>query len=282
MAGAEGTLTVSASSTEGRIGDTVEITLTVDSNPGFAALLINVKTGDGFELVSAKNGTVMHNMTTGNNILWDSASDSTSTGTLLTLSIKICENARLGDNYIEVKVLECYNSSLNSVNVAIDSMQIKVVGDQQTTETESTVESSVETNETESTVESSAETNETESIIESSAESLETEPISPGESDSDNDTITISHDIHAIDDAAAEPTDLNNGTDTITIQDINFDAAGHVVANKSHEYTLPYGFKHIRTSSPSYGITSIGEISATKTQDTLNINSNHWIDVSSQ
>ena len=191
MAGADGTLTVSASSTEGRIGDTVEITLTVDSNPGFAALLINVKTGDGFELVSAKNGTVMHNMTTGNNILWDSASDSTSTGTLLTLTIKICENARLGDNNIEIKVLECYNSSLKSVNVEIEDLQIKVVGDQQHPETESTVESSAETTETESTIESSAETTEKCDDSTASSDTELDETVTPdcnlGEGETEND-----------------------------------------------------------------------------------------------
>jgi hypothetical protein len=42
---------------------------------------------------------------------------------------------------------------------------------------------------------------------------------------------------------------LNNGTDTITIQDTKYDEAGHVIENKKHKYILPYGFKTIKTSA---------------------------------
>ena len=78
----------------------------------------------------------------------------------------------------------------------------------------------------------------------------------------------------------ADPTDLNDGTNTITIQDINFDTAGHVVVNKSHEYTLPYGFKFIKTESATNDLSPVlGSTTANNTQDTLTISSDKWIKV---
>ena len=92
------------------------------------------------------------------------------------------------------------------------------------------------------------------------------------DSDSDNDTITISHDIHEIDSAAADPTDLNDGTDTITIQDINFDTAGHVISNKNHTYTLPFGYKSFKDSEENPGQTD-----AETTQSTMTLVGDDWI-----
>lgn len=58
------------------------------------------------------------------------------------------------------------------------------------------------------------------------------------------DTIKIGHEVHAITTTAKTATNLNaNSTNTITIQDLLFDEAGHVTANQKHTYTLPYGYK---------------------------------------
>lgn len=58
------------------------------------------------------------------------------------------------------------------------------------------------------------------------------------------DTIKIGHEVHTITTSAKPATNLNtNSTNTITIQDLLFDAAGHVTANQKHTYTLPYGYK---------------------------------------
>ena len=133
-------LEVSSSSAEGEIGDTVTVTLTVTNNPGFAALLINIPSVKGFEVVSCVNGTVMRQMSVGKNILWDSASDSAKTGTLLTITFRINDNAPKGDNYIIVNAIECYNDDLNMVSVNMEKIKITVLGEEiseeTTTETE--------------------------------------------------------------------------------------------------------------------------------------------------
>lgn len=104
------------------------------------------------------------------------------------------------------------------------------------------------------------------------------------DTDESTDTITISHDIHNQTLTDKGKTNLNNPKkDSITIQDITFDAAGHMTANQNHEYTLPYGFKFITTNGRNSNnntedIATQGQIEADSTQDTLGINSgNEWI-----
>jgi hypothetical protein len=75
---------------------------------------------------------------------------------------------------------------------------------------------------------------------------------------------------------------LNDGTDTITIQDTVYDEAGHATANQNHTYTLPYGYKVIKvvnsdevSAAPD---TTTDSPTADNTQDILNLNaSNKWI-----
>ena len=114
------------------------------------------------------------------------------------------------------------------------------------------------------------------------------------------DKVEIAHEVHGIVTKGKE-TDLNDGTNTITFHDLEFDAAGHVEKNQLHTYTLPYGFKHFttngRTTATSDLYTTITTVSngddtetkatiqssqkscaANNTQDTLNINAgNKWI-----
>ena len=119
-------LTISASDAEGARGDTVTVTLNVENNPGFAALLINISGGDNFEIVSYENGGVMSQITTGKNVIWDDATNSTVTGTLLTVTIRIGNNAPLGDNTVNVRVIECYNNSGEEVVAAAESIKVTV------------------------------------------------------------------------------------------------------------------------------------------------------------
>lgn len=104
--------------------------------------------------------------------------------------------------------------------------------------------------------------------------------------DDNNDTLTIVHEIHAVD-TQKRNTDLNDGTDTITIQDTEYDIAGHIISNNQHTYTLPYSFKVIKTNgrvaSDEYNteIPNTSDITAENTQDILNINSgNKWVKIS--
>ena len=84
------------------------------------------------------------------------------------------------------------------------------------------------------------------------------------------DTVNIGHEVHAIDKTVASASDINGNGDTITIQDIDQDEAGHIKANKPHTYTLPFGYKVISDG--------INKSIAANTQDTFVINGDSWID----
>lgn len=106
------------------------------------------------------------------------------------------------------------------------------------------------------------------------------------DTDTANDKITISHDIHTPNVADTDATDLNTpATDTISLQDIAFDKAGHMTENRKHTYTLPYGFKTISTAGTSSttevtSMTSTNSVVADSTQDIFNIDpGNTWIKV---
>ena len=105
-----------------------------------------------------------------------------------------------------------------------------------------------------------------------------------------DDTLVIAHEIHVVKEVAREH-DLNGlveegyHQDKITVQDTKYDVAGHVIENRKHTYTLPYGYKTFKTNgrnidentknSDSVGIT---ETTADNTQDIINIDSgNYWV-----
>jgi hypothetical protein len=98
-----------------------------------------------------------------------------------------------------------------------------------------------------------------------------------------NDKVEIAHEIHGITETDKSATDLNDGTDTITIQDTVYDNAGHVTANQKHTYTLPYGFKYIDVANDgeeevAAPASMAGTQTADNTQDTLKLTtSNKWI-----
>lgn len=103
--------------------------------------------------------------------------------------------------------------------------------------------------------------------------------------DNTTDTLTLAHEVNTIESSNKTNTDLNDGTDTITVQDTQYDKAGHVIANQNHTYILPYGYKTFKTNgrditeniknSEDVGTT---QTTANNTQDIMNINSgNYWI-----
>lgn len=104
--------------------------------------------------------------------------------------------------------------------------------------------------------------------------------------DATNRKITIAHEIHTLDEVANSDTDLNAVANTsFTMQDMLFDAAGHITANKAHKYLLPFGVKHLEIiaaneTDKSDSTSQSGTLTATTHVDTFNIKSlNRWIDV---
>ena len=150
------TLSITSAEVTGERGETVEVTLVVTENPGFAAIRITVEETKGFTVTEVTNGTIMKTMTPGKNILWDDSKNSTKTGVLVTLKITIDADAPVGRNTVNVKLRECYNESLDKVSVSIAPIVINVPASAESdpVETDSTSDS---TNEESSTEESSTE-----------------------------------------------------------------------------------------------------------------------------
>lgn len=100
------------------------------------------------------------------------------------------------------------------------------------------------------------------------------------QTNADTDTLTVAHETHDINRSDKSATDLNNPkVNTITIQDIEFDTAGHVTANQNHTYTLPYGFKTITTNG-TFINPSNKTLIANNTQDDVKINTgDRWINI---
>lgn len=113
--------------------------------------------------------------------------------------------------------------------------------------------------------------------------------------DNGSDTITIAHEVHEI--TKTEVKTNNNGGDVLTTSqdnivayDVEVDAAGHVTKNQKHTYTLPYGYKVIKTSNDTASSTiqvpkelKTNDQTASNTQDTITIKgADSWIKVESK
>ena len=109
------------------------------------------------------------------------------------------------------------------------------------------------------------------------------------DTNANDDSITISHDIHTFDTTSADHTNLNKETDAkqednLTIYDWDYDEAGHIISKKEHTYTLPFGYKTIALGSASAAVAEIESnttsLVADGTQDTLTIApGNKWVRV---
>lgn len=105
-----------------------------------------------------------------------------------------------------------------------------------------------------------------------------------------DDTLEIAHEIHAIKEVVRQH-DLNGlkeegyHQDKITVQDTEYDAAGHVITNRKHTYTLPFGFKYITSNGRGDDVEinsetepDVPNIVADDTQSAFAINSgNRWV-----
>lgn len=90
--------------------------------------------------------------------------------------------------------------------------------------------------------------------------------------DDNTNSLTIAHEVHTVN-RLTDSTDLNNKADSysnskdkITVQDIEFDNAGHVVTNRKHTYTLPYSYKQFTTSQDT-SVSAITQNTSTTTAD---------------
>ena len=109
-----------------------------------------------------------------------------------------------------------------------------------------------------------------------------------------DDNIKLSHSVRDIDIEPNNSTNFNTENNAVeennlNIPDWTFDAAGHIRSKKDHYYTLPFGYKTIKTNGRSNTNSENAstepintDIIADKTQDTLTLNSgNKWIRIDS-
>lgn len=108
------------------------------------------------------------------------------------------------------------------------------------------------------------------------------------------DSVTIAHEVNPIPVESNGTTNANTEAgaideNNINIPDWSFDEAGHITGKHDHHYTLPFGFKTIKTNGRSTEIAEnasgtpvISDVVAETTQDILTINSgNKWIRIDS-
>lgn len=106
-----------------------------------------------------------------------------------------------------------------------------------------------------------------------------------GSDTSNGETITIAHEIHSFDKSDLAAVDLNNKIDTITLQENQYDAAGHMIKSQNRTYILPYDFKTISTNgrktlNNTTDLEAQAKVVAKNTQDNFNLNSgNEWVKV---
>ena len=114
-----GDLVISVESVTAPAGDTVTVTLSVTSNPGFSYLRLTVTQDDTLTLIDAENGSILKDFDQGVNLMWSADTQSTATGTLVTLTFKAADNAVQGDYPITIKFRECYNDNYDDVPTTI-------------------------------------------------------------------------------------------------------------------------------------------------------------------
>lgn len=116
--------------------------------------------------------------------------------------------------------------------------------------------------------------NKTQTIADNTQDVLEINPANKWiQTKIENDKLAIAHEIHSIDKTNKNTTNLNDPlVDSITIQDLEFDEAGHNTKNQKHTYTLPFGYKTLQDSNEL-----VGKTIATNTQDALTLKGDSWI-----
>lgn len=100
----------------------------------------------------------------------------------------------------------------------------------------------------------------------------------------DGDAMTIAHETHSLTTSAKSDTDLNS-VGTFTVQDTQYDEAGHITHNQPHTYKLPFNFKTLSVGAAvtgtAAGQSTIGDIVANDHVAKFTISpNNRWITMS--
>lgn len=119
------TITATASVQTLNPGDTVTVSVALDSNPGFAYMSLQPVYPDAFELVSMeKDGDL--NPTIGNKAVFAYSEDNTYTGAILKLTFAVKDDAAFGSYDLGVSLFEAYTAALDDVSIAITNATVTV------------------------------------------------------------------------------------------------------------------------------------------------------------
>ncbi len=120
---ATGALDLEVETTEDYRNKDITLTVDVKNNPGVAYLALTLDYSKEYmTLTEVKNGTVIKDFDQGTNLIWTADSNSTATGTLVSLTFKISLRAPvLGDSFQSVNLIvrECYDEDFNDVAVNV-------------------------------------------------------------------------------------------------------------------------------------------------------------------
>lgn len=132
--------TITVENKEAKIGDTIDVNVTISNNTGILGAILSLKYDDALTLTDAKEGSAfnMLSMTKPGKyqspckFSWDGVEltqDDIKDGTILVLTFKVENNAIVGNTYnIEFSYNdgEIIDSNLNTVNVEINNATVKI------------------------------------------------------------------------------------------------------------------------------------------------------------
>lgn len=123
---AESKLSIEFNNVEVENGEEFTVTAVVKNNPGFCYLKLKFNYNQElFTLVKTENGTVSNDGFTVSDtaIVWDTAVDTTKTGTLVTLTFK--SKTKLNGSYtIGMQAVECINYDENNVDIEVKNSTV--------------------------------------------------------------------------------------------------------------------------------------------------------------
>ena len=133
---AAGTGSMTMSSASGNRGDTVTLSVKLNSNPGLVTMTIKVSYDTSvLQLISVSEpglliGTQLNtNYGSPYTISWiDGATttDNNATGTIATFTFKILDNAAIGDSKVTLQFIDSYDSDYNENSFSVTSGKVTV------------------------------------------------------------------------------------------------------------------------------------------------------------
>ena len=114
-------------SKEVKAGETFELKLNLDNNPGIAGIAISIKYNeDVFTLSDTIDGGMFSGFTAGKNFIFDESDNVTEDGTLATFIFTVANDAPSADYNFDIIIRSCVNIDLEDVESDVSSGTVKV------------------------------------------------------------------------------------------------------------------------------------------------------------